>query len=162
MIFKAQEKVITVLSTQIQSLEQQVLKEALKVFAESENLSQIFKLVTSVKKIRCLTALNLIVHTEGFTKFKNSRKFAPFCGMTPFPNQSGLSIGARTQMGQLANKKTKSFLDMCPKSAIQHSPKIKAWYHNKMAESKNKMSTSNMIRNKILARVFAPVKRGVT
>ena len=59
LIFKAQEKAITVLSTQIQSLEQQALKKALKVFAECENLSQILKLVTSVKKIRHQNALDL-------------------------------------------------------------------------------------------------------
>ena len=39
---------------------------------------------------------------------------------------------------------------------------MKADYQNTMAKDKNKRSTNNMIRNKILARVFEPVKKGMT
>ena len=37
---------------------------------------------------------------------------------------------------------------------------MKAYYQNRIAQGKNKMSTINIIRNKILARVFPVVKRG--
>ncbi len=51
---------------------------------------------------------------------------------------------------------------MGAKSAIQHNPKMKADYQNTMAKDKNKRSTSNMTRNKLLARVFEPLKKGMT
>ena len=52
LIFKTQEKVITVLSKQIECLE----KETLKIVSQCENLSKIYKLVTSVKGIGSQTA----------------------------------------------------------------------------------------------------------
>ena len=36
---------------------------------------------------------------------------------------------------------------------------MKSYYHKRIEQGKNKMSTINIIRNKILARVFAVVKR---
>ncbi len=92
-------------------------------------------------------------------KFKDARKFASFCGIAPFPNSSGTSIRGRTKVSHLANKKIKSLLDLCAKSAIQSNPEMKSYYHKRIEQGKNKMSTINIIRNKIVYRVFAVVKR---
>jgi len=59
----------------------------------------------------------------------------------------------------LANKKIKSLFDLCAKSAIQHSPEMKVYYTRRLEEGKNKMSTINIIRNKLLSRIFAVVER---
>jgi hypothetical protein len=47
---------------------------------------------------------------------------------------------------------------MAATSAIQHDPELKAKYQLKVKEGKNKMSAINMIRAKLLQRVFAVVK----
>ena len=101
----------------------------------------------------------LIAYTNAFTKFNDTRKFASFCGIAPFPNSSGTSIKGRTKVSHLANKKIKSLLDLCAKSAIQSNPEMKNYYQKRIEQGKNKMSTINIIRNKILSRVFAVVKR---
>ena len=64
-----------------------------------------------------------------------------------------------TKVSHLANKKLKSILNMCAISAIQHSPEMKIYYENRVLQGKNKMSTINIIRNKLIARVFAVIKR---
>jgi transposase len=48
---------------------------------------------------------------------------------------------------------------MCAISAIQHNPEMKMYYQKRVLEGKSKMSTVNIIRNKLIARVFAVVKR---
>ena len=53
----------------------------------------------------------------------------------------------------------KSLLDLCAKVAIQHNSEMKKYYQSRLAIGKNKMSTINIIRNKILARIFAVVDR---
>ena len=117
------------------------------------------RLIISIKGVGKQTALFMIVYTHGFTKFKNWRKFASYCGIAPFPNLSGTSIRGRTKVSNLANKKIKSLFDLCAKSAIQHNPEMKAYYYGRLDEGKNKMSTINIIRNKLLARIFAVVER---
>mgnify|MGYP003991232405 FL=1 len=48
---------------------------------------------------------------------------------------------------------------MCAISAIQHNPEMKVYYQKRVEQGKSKMSTVNIIRNKLIARVFAVVKR---
>ncbi len=48
---------------------------------------------------------------------------------------------------------------MCAISAIQHSPEMKQFYERRVQMGKNKMSTLNIIRNKLISRVFAVIKR---
>lgn len=154
-LLKVQEKMIKYLSKQILELE----TEMDEIINNNTELQNQFKLVTSVKGIGKQTAYFLIAYTNGFTKFKDSRKFASYCGVAPFPNSSGTSIKGRTKVSNLANKKIKSLLDLCAKSAIQHNTEMKIYYTRRINDGKNKMSTINIIRNKLLARVFATIKR---
>ncbi len=50
-------------------------------------------------------------------------------------------------------------LDLWPKVAIQHNQEMKIYYKKRIANGKNKMSTINVIRNKLLARVFSVVQK---
>lgn len=138
-----------------------VEKEMDRIIRESEKLGNLYGLITSIKGVGPQTALYMIAYTQGFTQSENSRKFASYCGIAPFPNSSGTSIRGKTKVSHLANKKIKSLLDMCAKTALQHNPEIRQYYRRRIDEQgKNEMSTINVIRNKILSRIFAVVKRG--
>ncbi len=54
----------------------------------------------------------------------------------------------------------KSLLSMSVISAIQHDSELKIYYHKRVEEGKPKMVALNIIRNKIVSRIFATVKRG--
>ncbi len=155
-IFEVQSRLIEDLTKQIDKI-----NAAMETLVnDNHELKHIYKLITSVKGIGAQTALAIIVFTDCFTKFDDSRKFASYCGIAPFPYQSGTSTKGRTKVSHLANKKLKSILHMCAISAIQHNPEMRFYYEKRVLEGKNKMSTINIIRNKLTARVFAVVKRG--
>lgn len=154
-IFEVQRKMIKELTKQIAKIN----TEMKAIIDGNSELKATYKLVTSVKGLGMQTALVMIVFTDNFTKFENWRKFASYCGIAPFPYQSGTSIKGRTKVSHLANKKIKALLNMCAISAIQHNPEMKCYYEKRVLEGKNKMSTINIIRNKLIARVFAVVKR---
>ncbi|WP_457611170.1 IS110 family transposase [Lutibacter sp.] len=154
-LFETQQRMIMSFSKQIQRIE----KEMKTIVKNNGQLKHLYDLIISIKGVGPQTALFLIAYTNAFTKFKDARKFASFCGIAPIPNSSGTSIRGRTKVSHLANKKIKSLLDLCAKSAIQSNPEMKSYYHKRIEQGKNKMSTINIIRNKILSRVFAVVKR---
>ena len=154
-LLNSQEKIIKLLSKHIETIE----KEIQKIIKSDELLNMQFKLIISIKGVGKQTALFIIAYTHGFTKFKTWRKFASYCGIAPFPNSSGTSIRGRTKVSNLANKKIKSLFDLCAKSAIQHSPEMKSFYNRRVDEGKNKMSTINIVRNKLLSRIFAVIER---
>lgn len=148
-------KVIACLDEQIKMVEQ----EMDKLIKEDEKLAQQFKLINSIKCVGPQTALLIIVLTNGFTLFDNKwRNFASYAGIAPFTNESGTFKG-KTKVSHLANKRIKSLLNCCATSAIQFNPEMKMYYQRRTAEGKNNMSTLNIVRNKLLSRIFAVVQR---
>jgi len=155
LLFKVQDRMIKELTKQIKEIE----KEMQLIIKSHQELDHMFRLLKTVKCIGDQAALFLIVYTEAFTKFKNARQFAAYCGVAPFPNRSGTSLRGKTKVSHLANKKMKSLLDMCAKSSICYNMEIREYYYRRVAEGKNKMSTVNIIRNKLISRVFAVINR---
>ena len=156
MLFDVHEKMIAQLSKQIDRIEKQLDD----IIRKDDQLKKMYDLITSIKGVGPQTALFIIAFTNGFTQFRNWRKFASYCGIAPFPNRSGISVRHRTKVSDLANKKIKSLLDLCAKTSIQYNMEMKIYYEKRVSEGKSKMSTINIIRNKLLSRVFAVVERG--
>lgn len=119
-----------------------------------------YQLTTSIKGIGLIVATNLIVITQCYTTFENSRKLACYCGIAPFEKSSGSSMKKKAKVSHYANKKMKVLLNLAASSAIQSNKELKAYYHNRLEKGKSKMSSLNIIRNKILHRVFAVINRG--
>lgn len=155
-LFQIQERMIHYLSKQIERIDFRLNL----IIQQNQRLNQLFGLISSIKGVGPQTAYYMIVLTHGFSKFNNWRKFASYAGTAPFPYQSGSSIKGKTKVNQMANKKIKSLLHSCAMIAIIHNPEMKAYYIQRVEQGKSKMSTINIIRNKLLARIFAVVKRG--
>jgi len=146
--------VIACLDKQIETIEGEIDK----LLHKDELLLNQYKLMNSIKGIGPQTALALIVLTEGFTLFSTWRKFASYAGIAPFPNQSGTYKG-KTKTSKLANKRIKTLLTLCASTAIQYSTEMKNYYQKRIGEGKSKMSTLNIIRNKLLSRAFSVINR---
>ncbi len=135
----------------------QIEVKIMGLMKKDESLNHLFKLVTSVVGIGLLTATNLIIHTNQFTVMNDSRKLACFCGIAPFPHQSGSSIRGKTRVSHMANKKLKTNLHMASLTAIKFDKELKAYYERKVAEGKHKLSVLNAVKCKLLVRVVSVV-----
>ena len=155
LLISSQQKIIDSLTKQILKIEECMYE----IIDTNETLKEQFDLILSIKGVGNQTALNMIVITNGFTKFKTSRHFASYSGIAPFSNSSGTSIRGRTKVSNLANKRIKTLLDLAAKVSIQYNPEMKTYYHKRLEEGKSKMSTINIIRNKLLSRIFAVISR---
>jgi transposase len=151
-----QNEMMKVLDKQIAILE----KEIRDIIALDPKIQAQFTLITSVKGIGFITATYMIVLTNCFTEFKTWRKFACYSGTAPFEHQSGTSVRGKTKISHYANKQMKALLTNAAMSAIQHSPEIRLYYQKRLKEGKHKKIVVNIIRNKLISRVFAIVKRG--
>lgn len=154
-IIESTEYVMQVLEVEIKEV-----KKAIEKLIVSDNEIKInYDLTTSVRGIGFVIAVHLLIVTENFTRFSDPRKFACYSGVAPFEHTSGSSIKGRTKVSQLANKKIKSLLTMAAICAVKHDPELKAKYEKKIKEGKAKMSVINMIRFKLIERIFAVIKR---
>lgn len=130
------------------------------VIRSNETLSRQMELLESVEGVGKVVALNMIVCTEAFTRFDDPRKFNCFAGLAPFSYTSGSSLHSRARVSHRADKTMKRLLHLAAVSVIRKKEgELKAYYERKVAEGKNKMATINAIRAKIVARMFAVIRK---
>ena len=155
-LFEVTMKSICDLDKQIIKIE----KELRDIVKNDVLISKQYNLITSIKGVGEQTALFTIAFTNCFSSFENWRQFASYSGTAPFPYSSGTSIKGRSKVSHLANKKMKALLNMCARSAIVCNPEMRIYYQNRKEKGDNGMSAMNIIRNKLISRIFAVVKRG--
>jgi transposase len=138
----------------------QIEKELDDTINKDSNLKKLYNLATSVTGIGKITALALIYFTNEFKLYVTPNQLACYCGVAPFDYTSGKTIKGRSRVSPFANKKIKKLLHMVALSTINRDQEIAAYYNRKVSEGKNKMVVINAIRNKILHRLCAVIKRG--
>tara|TARA_B100000780_G_scaffold254333_1_gene202385 strand:+ start:1372 stop:1776 length:405 start_codon:yes stop_codon:yes gene_type:complete len=119
-----------------------------------------FELLFSLKGVGFVVACQIIYHTGNFTRFDNWRSFSSYYSKAPFSHESGTSTKRRKQCHYLGDRKMKSLLSMASVSAIQYDSELRLYYKRKLAEGKDKMLAIHNVRNKLIARGFAVIKRG--
>lgn len=152
---KIQVRKIKQLTTDIKEVEAAIKK----LIDQQEALHNNYKLLVSIKGIGFVTAVYMLAYTDNFSKFLNSRKFSCYAGLAPFEHSSGTSIRSRSRVSHYANKKAKCILNLAASSAIQYNQELKQYYQRRVSEGKSKMGSLNIIRNKLVDRMFAVIKR---
>ncbi len=140
--------------SRIEGIEEQI-KDLIK---SDETMKKNFDLATSVKGIGLIIAAFMLVTTNNFTGFENSRKYACYAGIAPFDNTSGKYKG-KTKVSHLANKRMKALLSNGANSACKWDPELRVYYDRKIQEGKKHNLVINSIKCKLVNRVFAVVKR---
>lgn len=156
LLTKSHSLVITQMETQIKEIEQRIDQ----LLTEDKDLRVQFELLQSIEGIGPILAVSLIVITQGFTRFKNPRKLACYAGVVPFEYSSGRQVFTRRKISNRANKELKKKLHMAAMAAIRSRGDLQRYYERKTREGKPKMSVLNAVRNKLIHRMYAVIKRG--
>jgi transposase len=152
---KIQRQTIDFLTTKILQLEAKIKS----IIKSDIKLSNTCELLRSIKGVGWIIAAYMIGCTDNFGRFANARKFNCYAGLAPFKHESGSSIKGRSRVSHLANKEIKTLLNLAASCAIRCDNELKTYYQKRVSEGKRKMSCLNIIRSKIVARMFAVIKR---
>jgi len=155
LLFSVQNTVIKELTVHIKVIEQQIKA----IIVASPLLKNNYELLCSIKGVGFVIAAYMISCTENFQKFASARKFNCYAGLAPFKHESGTSIKGKSRVSHLANKEAKALLGLAANSAIQYNEELKAYYNRRIKEGKLAWSSKNIVKAKIVARMFAVVKR---
>ncbi len=136
-------------------------EKAIEAFiAEDEMLFNKRALAMSVTGIGPVLAHELLVVTQGFTRFDTPRQLACYAGTAPFEHSSGTSVKGSTRVSHRANKSLKTLLHMAALTAIRIEGDLRTYYLRKVAEGKNKMRVINAVRTKIIHHLWAVITSG--
>jgi transposase len=138
----------------------QIEKDIDKMINKDSNLKKLYGLATSVPGIGKITTFHLLYFTNEFKLYVNPKQLACYCGIAPFEHTSGTTIKGKTRVSNFANKKLKKLLHLVAMSSISYDHELSSYYERKIGEGKNKMLVLNAIRNKIIHRLCAVIKRG--
>jgi transposase len=127
------------------------------IAANASIATQVERLI-SIPGIGPITALSLIVYTDGFRRLLNAKKLACYCGVVPFEHSSGTSVRGKHRLSYMANQKLKKLLHMAALAAIKSDGELQNYYLRKVNEGKNKMSVINAVRNKLVHRAVAVIR----
>lgn len=139
---------------------EQIDRDLDDIIKEDPQLKELYKLAISVPGVGKLTALFMLCFTNEFSMYINPKQLACYCGIAPFEHSSGSSIRGKTRVSHMANKVLKRMLHMGAMSVISRDPEMRDYYQRKIAQGKNKMLVINAVRNKIIHRLCAVIKRG--
>jgi len=106
------------------------------------------------------TAAEILVATNEIKTITNPKKMACHAGVAPFGYSSGTSVRGKTRVSHQARKRLKSLFHLGAMSVIQVKGDLQDYYQRKLKEGKNKMLVLNAVRNKLIHRVYAVIKRG--
>jgi hypothetical protein len=154
---------IKTLNQVLKNMEVQIKKVELEMrnlIKKEETMDQNFKMSKTVKGVGDIMAIQMLLHTHNYTRFETWREFSSYCGLVPCAYQSGTSINRKPTTHSISDQKMKSLLTMSAISAIQSDNELKLYFKKRVDEGKPKMVVINIIRNKIVSRIFATVKRG--
>ena len=118
-------------------------------------------LLKSVDGVGDRVAVYMIVVTMAFTRFETPRQFNCYAGLAPFRYTLGKSIYSKSKVSQRANKQIKALLHLAAVSASTHmkESEYKEYYRRKTGEGKHPMCVLNVVRAKLVSRMFAVIKR---
>lgn len=137
----------------------QVEQQIQQLIQQDQQLKQLFELMTSIPGVGNATATEVIIATDEFKTIQEPKKLACHAGVAPFEYRSGTSVRGKTRVNQHARKKLKSLFHLAAMSAIRSKGELQDYYQRKIGEGKNKMLVLNAVRNKIIHRIFAVIRR---
>jgi transposase len=153
-VYEQSKKDIDRIDREIKDIEAK-MKELIE---SSESMKENYALVSSIKGVAVVNTVAILIATQNFTRFDSSRQFACYAGMAPFGKESGTSIKTGPHVSHLADKKIKVLLTRAALCAVIYDPNIRRYYQRKEEEEKNKRLIINNVRNKLIHRIFAPVR----
>lgn len=152
---KLNDQMIELIVKQIKQIEASI-QELIKADKQLNKQATLICSVPGAGKVLCWT---ILAKTAGFTTITEPRKMACYSGVVPFEYQSGTSVKGKSRVSHYADKSIKTILHMAAMSAIRLKNDLGDYYRRKIQQGKNKMSVLNAVRNKIIHRIFAVIKK---
>ncbi len=154
-IAEQEHKLLEQVKQQVKETEKQIRS----VIKSDQQLNENDQLAQSIKGIGPVSSWHILATTDNFSRFTEARKYACYVGIAPFERSSGSSIRGKTTTDKRSNRTLNGILTMAANSAVLHNAEMREYYQRKSAQGKHHNSVTNAVKNKLILRVFAVVKR---
>jgi transposase len=156
LILKSLEQQIKLLDAQVRLLESS-MEELI-----SSNQSALFNRLCSIPGIGKKTAMFLIVITNGFENFENSKQLSAYLGLAPTIRRSGSSVRGQSRISKTGNSTIRNLLFMCSFTACERNKACRELFNRIVEKGKSKKLALIAVANKLLKQSLAIAKSGTS
>lgn len=147
--------IVTELNKEIAKIDKRIAS----LIDASDELSEVYRIVTSVPGIGTQNAVCLMVYTDNFRRFNyDARSIACYYGIAPFGRDSGTSVHVDPHVHYMANRHIKAMLTQAALAAVRFNPIIAQYYQRLIGRGKKTPVVMNNVKNKLLHVVTSMVK----
>lgn len=144
-----------IIDKDIASLEDRIVA----LIENDERLSELHRVVCSVPGVGKRLFREMIIATNEFKEFDCPKKFASYCTIAPFRDESGSSVSRRSRTSKIGQVKLKTLLHLCTIACLRNKEShIYRYYIRRKSENYTGYRLMNALRNKIVHAVFACVR----
>lgn len=154
LIVKSLDRQIKILDQEVTRLEK-CMEDLIKKYE-----GEMFARLCTIPGIGRKTAMFLIVVTNGFKFFENSKQLSAFLGLAPTIRVSGRSIRGQSRISKTGNRIIRNLLFMCSFTACERNKACHELYERIVAKGKSKKLALIAVANKLLKQSLAIAKSG--
>jgi len=120
-----------------------------------KHFPELYDCLRTIPSVGEKTTIEMIVVTEGFTKFKSDKALAAYVGVSPTTYSSGTSVHGRGGISRASRGRTRQCLYLCSWTARRVNPACAAMYERMKKAGKPPKVIGVALAHKLLRQIFA-------
>jgi len=120
-----------------------------------KSFHEVYERLLTIPSIGPKTAIELIIVTDGFSRFEDVKALCAYIGVSPTTFQSGTSVKGKGAIAKLGQGRMRQLLYLCSWTAKSCNPACKALYARLEASGKPPKVINIAIAHKLLRQAFA-------
>ncbi|HEY6435817.1 MAG TPA: IS110 family transposase [Ignavibacteriaceae bacterium] len=155
--------ILKTIQKQIKNLDQEInqLETSMEDLIK-EHQNEMLTRLCSNPGIGKKTAMFLIVLTDAFQSFENSKQLCAYLGLAPTIKLSGKSVRGQSRISKTGNSIMRNLLFMCSFTACERNKACHELYTRMVSKGKSKKVALIAVANKLLKQALAIAKSGTT
>ena len=148
---------------QLEMIERQlkeVDRQLESMLQDTEEFSENYRLMKSIKGVGPITACCFIIKTHNFKYMNDSRSFGNFAGVVPsHTEQSGTSVDKPDRVSRYRDKVTNAVLTSAVTSALKHNnPAIRDYFDRLLARGVHRNKAKNNCKFKLINIIMSMIR----
>ena len=154
--------VVAQMDAQLQQLQQRVdeCERHLEMLVK-KSFAELYERLLTIPSIGAKTALELIIVTDGFTRFEDVKQLCAYIGVSPTTMRSGSSVKGKGGIAKLGQGRMRQLLYLCTWTARSCNPACQQLHQRLKAQGKPAKVINIALAHKLLRQAHAVATKNV-
>lgn len=153
-MYKDSQKLIKEITERIENCEAKMRE----LMSSSPTIAVNFGHIMSITGIGLVSTAAVLIYTNNFIDIASYKKFASYCGIVPFYEDSGTTVHKRDYIGHKSNSMVRAYLTQAAQVASRFNVDMVEYKQRMTLAGKHQQVIINNIANKLLRIIFSVIK----